>query len=499
MKTKYPKTQTLEICIKDFQNGLDTETAENITSFNTSVNCYNFDYKSGALTESIGFENLTIPSTTEENSAEKSPQMVSGTKYIKIGTYKQFDTTENKRNDKLIAITSENKVHFCRLVTPYPAMLNIDDKTFLEVPNLFNHNDGTYDCILFTSESDGVNSWDDLTATKNYPDMPVVSNICNFKDRFFITLGGERLVIRTQYGNLLTWKKDDVLSVEKVTLDGERGSINKLICMDDYIYAIRDYGISRIMWYESMQEFDINHLLFSGGKIYGDTACCCGKTGLVLCKDGLYQFDTANAKKLDLKLNSMLKGIANQHAVAIFRNGIYYLACRLNFGDEKIIGCESENYKNNAIIAYEVATGKYTITRGIDVISFCAVQFESNDKLLACFNAVHGEKIGQLVENGKTFGENQFRYWRSPLSDLGYSNKEKSVREISLFSKYDAKLTVFTEKETREFDVKGSEILSKFPVRIKGKQVGIAISSSTEKAFISNVKLTVDLLDTEYV
>ncbi|MGN1222384.1 MAG: hypothetical protein ACI4TT_04045, partial [Christensenellales bacterium] len=177
MNTKYPKTQTLEICIKDFQNGLDTETAENITSFNTSVNCYNFDFKSGALTESIGFEDLTIPSTTEENCAENPPQMVSGTKYIKIGTYKQFDTTENKRNDKLIAITSENKVHFCRLVTKYPAMLNLDQQTFVEVPNLFNHNDGTYDCILFTSESDGVNSWDDLTETKNYPNMPTVSNI----------------------------------------------------------------------------------------------------------------------------------------------------------------------------------------------------------------------------------------------------------------------------------------------------------------------------------
>ena len=104
MNTKYPKTQTLEICIKDFQNGLDTDTAENITNFDTSVNCFNFDYNSGALTESLGFEDLTIPSTTEDDSAELKPQMQDNVSYIKIGTYKQFDTTENKRTDKLFCL-----------------------------------------------------------------------------------------------------------------------------------------------------------------------------------------------------------------------------------------------------------------------------------------------------------------------------------------------------------------------------------------------------------
>lgn len=502
MKTKYPKTQTLEICINDFQNGLDADTAENISSFDTSVNCYNFNYTSGALTESIGFEDLTIPGTTEDNSAELAPKMVEGTNYKKIGTYKQFDTVENKRNDKLIAITDQNTVHFCRLVTKYPAMLSLNDQTFLEVPNLFNHNDGTYDCILFTSQSDGVNSWDDMQDVIKYPNMPQVTNICNFKDRTFITLGGEKLVIRTQPNNLLTWKADDdeiMSAIVSVTLDGERGSINKLIDMGDYMYAIREYGISRIMWHESMKEYDINHLMFSGGRIYGETACCCGKIGLVLCRDGLYQFDSVNVKKLDLKLNSMLKGVANQHAVANYRNGVYYLACKLNFADDKVVGCEAENCKNNAIVAYDVATGSYTIMRGIDVASFCAVHFESNDKLLACFNTQYTQKIGQLTEDGKIFGSNQTRFWRSPLTDLGYSNKEKTIKEISLLSKYDATVTVFTDAEKRQFAVKGSDILSRFPVRIKGKQVGIAIESNTPKAFISNVKLTVDLLDAEYV
>ena len=220
----------------------------------------------------------------------------------------------------------------------------------------------------------------------------------------------------------------------------------------------------------------------------------------MLCKDGLYQFDTVSAKKIDLGIGNMLKGVSNTNAVASFRNGTYYLACKLNFADDVAVGCETQtDHKNNSIIAYHIATGKYTITRGIDVSSFCAIQYESFDKLLACFNTQYGTKIGQLVVDGLVFGQTQQKYWCSPLTDLGYSNKEKCIKEVSLLSKYDAKICVFTECDKREFFVKGSEILSKFPVRIKGKQVGISIFSDTQQAYISNVKLTVDLLDVDYV
>ena len=175
------------------------------------------------------------------------------------------------------------------------------------------------------------------------------------------------------------------------------------------------------------------------------------------------------------------------------------MACSLKFNDDKKIGCENYDYKNNALICYEVETGNLSITRGVDIGDLCAVQYESVDKIVACFNLEHVKEVGQLTTDGKVFGTCQQRYWRSPLSDLGYSNKEKCIREISLHSSYDAVVTVFTENESRSFNIIGSNVLAKFPVRIKGKQVGIKIESNTEKAYINNVKLTVDLVDSEYV
>lgn len=499
MKIKYPSTKTLTVSVENFQSGLDTETAENVNDFNVAVNCYNFDSNSGALTESIGFEELTIPSSTEDNSSENSPLRERVTRFVKMGVYKQFDTTENKRTDKLIAITDDLKVEFCRLVTQYPAFMNLDEKQYTEIPNLLNYNDGENDCILFSSEKDGLFSWDDKVETKQWVSAPVVTNICVHKGRTFITEGGERLTIRTEPSNLTQWTTSPTIDNVYIPLSDKQGRVNNLLVMNDYIFAIRDYGITRVDWYNRDDAYDVTNLLFSGGRIYGRTACVCGNFGIVLCKDGIYKFDSVSAEKLDLKINNLIKGVSNTNAVGAFRNGIYYLACRLNFDDDQQIGCEQAEYKNNAVLIYDVATDKWSLSRGADIIDLCAVQFESVDKLLACFNTNDGVKIGQLVHNGKFFNDIQQKYWRSPLSDLGYSDKEKCIKEISVMSEYDCIITVQTEVESREFEVKGSSILNRFPVRLKGKQVGVAIKSDTEKSLISNLKLTVDIMDINYV
>ena len=146
-----------------------------------------------------------------------------------------------------------------------------------------------------------------------------------------------------------------------------------------------------------------------------------------------------------------------------------------------------------------IFANKYSICRGVDVIDLCTIQYLSADKLIACFNGTYSNRLGQLSQSAKMFGTNQTKFWQSPFSDLGYSNKIKYIKEISLLSLYDIKLTVFSENEKREFDIKGSNIISRVPVRIKGKCIGISITSETEKAYISNLKLIANLVDNEFV
>lgn len=500
-RTKFPKSTLIEFTIQDFADGIDTQTDENITKFDKSVNSYNFEYKNGALTESVGFEPLTIPRETQEGSAEMAARFQNedsdGT-IARVAHFKEYSQKYSTRNDKIFYASGDGKIYYSFAITAAPIFARLADRVqYQEVPKMANYTDGERDCILFFDETDGVNSWNNNVDTIHYEDMPTIHDFCIYKDRVFAVPSGERLTIRSETKNLLQWTETIDENSVLINFDRERGYINKLLCFNDYLFAIRDFGISRLYWYTDT--FNVSHLLCSGSRIYANTACVCGDRGLVLCKDGIYEFDNVSAQKLNLKLNRMLQGVSNQNAVAAFKDGIYYLACRLNFDDEEVVGCEANEHKNNALILLDTQTNQYSICRGVDIIDLCVIQYLSCDKLLACFNGIYSNTIGQLTTGGKMFGTNQTKYWRSPLTDLGHSDKIKYVKEISLLSKYDITLTVFSENESREFQINGGNIISRIPVRVKGKQIGISIKSTTEKAYISNLKLTCNLVDNEYV
>ena len=500
-KTKYPKSTTIDFTIQDFADGIDAQTDENITKFDKSVNSYNFEYKNGALTESIGFEALTIPSTTEEGCTEIAARFQNsdsdGT-FARIAHFKEYSERYATRNDKIFYASGDGKIYYSFAITSTPIFGRLEDRVqYQEVPKMANYTDGERDCILFFDDTDGVNSWNNNVDTIHHEDVPTIHDFAIYKDRVFAVPSGERLTIRTETTNLLDWTSQTSDDTVLISFDRERGYINKLLSFNGYLFAIRDFGISRLYW--SSGSYNLTHLLCSGSRIYAGTACVCGDRGLVLCKDGIYEFDNVSAQKLNLKLNKMLQGVSNQNAVGAFKDGIYYLACRLNFGDDETIGCEQNTYKNNALILFDTSTNKYSICRGIDIIDLCTIQYLSCDKLLACFNGTYSNTIGQLTSGGKMFGNNQTKFWRSPLSDMGYSDKIKYVKEISLLSKYDVTVCVFSESESREFEIKGGNIISRIPVRIKGKQIGIKIKSTTEKAYVSNLKLSCNLVDNEYV
>ena len=497
-KTKYPKISTIELDISNFADGIDVSTDENVTDFNKSVNSYNFEFKNGALVEGIGFENLSIPSYNDEGSVEVTAQFQldqdKSHDFVKLAHFKSFDLLTQKREDRIFAIAADNIPCYTRLITAAPNFGHLRDILPSACPNMANYHDGERDCFLFYSDSEHIYSWNAQSAPVQYNSTPLIHDFCAFNDSVVAIPSGERLSLRIEKTNLLQWSSAPGNNSKIIVLDSERGYINRLLVFNGYLFAVRDFGITRLD-----SNFTVTHLLCSGSRMYANTACVCGNRGLALCKDGIYEFNNISAQKLNLKINRFLKGVSNQNAVAAYRNGVYYLACRLNFGDNKQIGCESTNYVNNALICFDTQTNQYSICRGLDIINLCTIQYNSADKLLACFNGTHSSKIGQLTTDGKIFSSNQTKFWSSPFTDLGYSNKIKYVKEVSLLSLYDIKVCVYSENESREFNIKGSNIISRIPVRVKGKRIGISIQSTTEKAYISNLKLIANLIDNEYV
>lgn len=500
MKIKYPKTTNVEFTISDFAEGIDTTTDENNTSFDKSVNSYNFEYKNGALTESVGFKKLSIPSYEGEGSAETTAvyrNSESDGTFNKVALYKEFNPVTKKREDKIFYVSNDCKVYYGFAITRTPLFVKLDELDLTEIPRMKSYNDGDWDCIVFFNDEDAIFTWDNNIDPKTYEDVPRIYDFCTYNDRVCAILSGDRLKIRTDTVNLLDWESADTQSTKYVYLDQERGYANKLLTFNGYMFVVRDFGISKIYLYDDGAN-NLSHILSTGSRIYANTACICSNRGIVLGKDGLYEFDSVSAKKLDVRLNRMLSGVSNQYAVGAFKDGIYYLACKLNFDDGEIIGCENGEYKNNALILFDTETDNYSICRGIDIVDLYTIQHASCDKLLACFNGSTAG-IAELTKNGKVFDAVQTKYWRSPLTDLGYSDKIKFVKELSLLSLYDITIKVFSESEEREFNIKGGNIISRIPVRVKGKRIGISIKSETEKAYVSNFKLTCNLVDNEYV
>ena len=117
------------------------------------------------------------------------------------------------------------------------------------------------------------------------------------------------------------------------------------------------------------------------------------------------------------------------------------------------------------------------------------------DKIAIILNSQETKRVFELERNGKFFDSFSKKVWISPLTDLGYSNKIKFVRDFTVLSKFDAKITIFTEKESKTFSILGQKTLNKIRVNLKGKQIGIKIESVVDKAYIGNLKINIDLID----
>ena len=311
------------------------------------------------------------------------------------------------------------------------------------------------------------------------------------KDKLFATVGGERNIIRYSSNiDPTTWTNDLTdPNNSYIELNDARGGVNKVISFLGYVFAFRDFGITKIKTYEGNDEISLSHLFVSGNRIYKNTICVCGDRVLMLTKDGIYEFDGITTKEVDLKIDALFNSTYNDEAIASYHEGKYYIACKLNYPDQNIVGCENVAYSNNTLIELDVKSQAFHIIRGIDVVSMTSIQVESMSKMVFCFNSVYSKKLIQLSKNGKICNDNTIKHWYSPMSDLGYPNTPKMIKELSILTHYDANITIFTEKQIVTFNLVGKNTATKIKPNIKGELIGIKIESLNDKANISNAKI----------
>lgn len=474
------KITNAKVSFTNFENTMDTETDEALLPYKSAKLSYNFNVKKGSLKNGYGFRELSLPKRDGVSEREIIPP-ISPVK--KLWHYKYFDHEQNRSFDELVMYSENGEINSCLLKSDSPFVSRILEPVLSSaVPNAINYRLNSEDSLIFSSASDGMWKYTQNKAVEKIEDSPHIISMCMHYERLFAVVGGERNRLAFSANLDLTNWTADLSSGGFIDMQDERGGLSKVLSFNDYIYVFRDFGVAKISAYGSQLNFSVSQLFTSSVKLYGNSVTLCGDKMLLLARNGLHVFDGYSTKKLNLGIDSLFNGVENENACGVYYHNKFLLACRLNFNDGDSVGCEAfeGGYINNAIIELDLSTNEISITRGVDISSFLALDDGSFCKVVASFNGEHAGKLGELTTDGKVFGKVLPKKWVSPKSNMGEPTKIKHIKECLIKTKCNCKVYVATEKEKKEYQILGAEKSQRVKLNIHGEQIEVGFETTSD-------------------
>lgn len=490
-----PNVSRIRLQFSNFSGGINNDIDENLLPINYAKVAYNTNFKDGALKTGIGFKNLTLPLNT--TTGERTITYPANYGNIDgFWVFERYSDALNSETTLFFVHTEDGKIYSQSLYSDSTLFGFFLNWTYSGKPKVLFHKYNNSEVAILASESDYLALWTGNGTPSKIENTLNLTSICLHYERLFATVGGRRNLVRFSEEMDLTEWEESATQGGFIELLDERGQCNKLISFNDYVYIIREHGISRLSAYGDQSSFSVSHLFVSADKIYENTAILCGNRIIFVANDGLYSFNGVSATKYNFKLNSMFNREKLQTAFACYFDGKYYLACNLNFDDDQNIGVESGSYTNNALVEFDLKSGEYNIVRGVDIIHLCPIIDNKLHKLAVIFgDSEHRKVIGEMTNDGCFFGTPMQKNWTSPMSDFGYPNKTKIVREVHIYTKYDITVCVKSEVEQKTFVLKGSDKTQKICPNIKGKRISIGFDCDVANILVSNPNVVVDLVE----
>ena len=488
-------TDHLKLKVSNFAGGVNTQVDENSLPLKCAKLSYNYKMDNGALKTSLGFAPLKFIKSISSSEERTMIFQDSITAVNNVWFYPYYNNAGTQESF-ILAISADNGVYYCQIIASTPYIYRYSpDIQFTSIPNAIYYNLNGADVMIMSSKTDGLYVLDIMTHHDIDSTAPKISSMCRHYERIFAIDSSDRNRLLFSANMDPTNWDFDIDNAGYIDMNDERGALVKVLSFNDYVYIFKEHGISKLSAYGDQTEFSISNLFVSSGKIYGNSVCLCGDKIIFLCQDGIYSFNGYSTTKLSLNIENMFKDVQNDNCCSAYYNGKYYLGLKLNFGDNKQVGCEEYlgGYTNNALLEIDLKSGDINIVRGIDLKALCAVEFQYVNKLVAAFNGEYKNRLGQLSCDGKYFGTALPKEWVSSYSNLGYPNKAKKIKKVSLISKNDCKVTVKTDREEKSYDVSGSTKTTTIFTNAVGEMFQFKFSSSGADAQISNaeVELTV--------
>lgn len=430
--------------------GLDVKRDDSVLALETAAECYNFDFSSGALREGFGVDShAAVPKTAARYwvyryySEETSGYAEQYIYQLKNGMAMIFDSVSQKS--------------WFISGRPFPNM------------NAINYRLNSKDVMLIMGEGRRLFTWDGALM-KEHMDSPVISSMALHYERLFVTSSEEPTKV---------FFSDDLDPTNwNIGADGggfielldERGFLNKVASFGNYLYIFRDHGISRVTAYGDQKDFSVLNLFVTAGRIYPSSIAVCGTCIIFLASDGLYAFDGYECTRILQNLDGLIE--TGTSAASAFYNGKYYMSCRMKFNDGKTVGCESGNHNCNGLLVYDVGSGEYSISRGLDISFLQSCTYDGEDFLMCCESGAGGV----VVPNGKRFSDVLPAHWQSPVTDFGQPDRNKALREIYVDTDAPVTVSLIGDKKRKTVRVKPNNTRAR--VNFNSKSVAIAIDFS---------------------
>lgn len=433
--------------------------------------CYNAKIKDKYFQNFLGVGDVVLPSRVE--GIERTIPAFDETGVKKIWFFNCFDENNQERINRVMYLTGGGNICEFTLVGLAPFSTCIEDVgTFENQPIAYEYRKDGVDYMLFSGD-DRLSAYAVNKGVTNQTKQPFLAMETCYDLLFGIVEADGNNLSYSENLNPFEWTAS-----ENVEFLGSRGVITKLVNYNDYLYIFREYGISQLTKFTSSGQFGINNLFVSGAKIYKDTIVNCGDEIMFFARDGMYVFNGSTAKKLDLNINKFFENISNENACATFLDGKYYLACKMNFGDDIELGCETlDAYKNNALVCYNTLTGEVEIARGLDIACILGVEDGNINRILVGFNGEYQSYFGMLNQLNTFQNEDITSYCILKETDFGIPNKLKNLTKISIKTQKNCEILIKSDIETKKITISGSNLVQKIKPLVRGEKFEISIIS----------------------
>ncbi|MCL2771094.1 MAG: hypothetical protein FWD89_02155 [Firmicutes bacterium] len=503
------KRKKIHLKLDAFFSGVNTELHESVLKPTTAKLSHNFCFRSGALTSGIGMRRLTAPNghfnpnfdlsqpfdhTAYRNVTVSIPQDFYPNNFpAKVFHYKQFDATDNFKRKHSLVFFTRNGLYFH---LPIPCfnlgqVLGLDLETQLdECPkDAVNFRIGNEDVLLLFFENMPMHVYNlhepaprRVTVASQTPRM---TSVAVFMNRLFAIVSGQpNKVYYSALRNPLQWN-NSFLNAGDMDLTSEHGQVKKLITLGDFVYVFREYGISRIGTLgQNTDIFRADHVVTHGSRIYEDTVAVCGDRIVFYSPEGFFSFDGRRLSKIKTNIENKFCIWSMHTSKAAYINGKYYLAARLEFDEppENL----PQSHINNSIIEIDVLEGISTIHKGFDVEDFSVIneEFFARLSIITPTNVgVHTYEaqigLGQEEGRGQYLGTHLKKRWLSPRFDLNLKGETKTLKRISLRTKFPLDVVLRSDEGTRVCVFEGKEQVQSRRLSLKGSWFEVEFMSDT--------------------